>query len=279
VAYGVRYMKRQEQIGWIFSGVITFFVFIHNQPWPYVFIWCIPFIALWSDRPLAFIGGRYGQRFMAVALAVIAVFSFVRNVKYVGHSNLLQRQVVTQAQSLLNPQDAYCDGIGMVVNRPQAMKSWWDKQKLMKILQDAKTGESREIEEIFLKQPKVWLLSYRTDELEDILNPYFADSYIRIFPNVLVSGVLVSGSGETMFMNRWKGEYRLFSPKGRPLDDSFFLNSQTVSGVVRVPLGESLLSLKGPASSAYLLPADVSIPFEIPTRMKQMLLFAYVYTY
>jgi hypothetical protein len=274
-----RYMEKQERICWIFSGLITLFVFTHSQPWPYVFIWCIPFIALWSDRSLSFFATRYGRKLMAIILIVIAVLSLFRNMRYVGHSNVIQRNVLNQAQSLLRSQDSYCDGIGMIVNRVHANRPWWDKAKLKRILQNMKTGQSKEIEESFLKQPKVWILTYRTDKLKQILNPYFNDSYLRIFPNVLISGIRVTSTGDVKFINRWEGEYRLFSSKGRPLRDSFSVNGRIISGSVEIPLGESLLRLNGLTPIAYLLPADIRVPFKITENIKQIPLFGNVYDY
>ena len=277
----VRRMDGPERIAWVFSGMITCFIFTHNQPWPYVFISCIPFIALWSDRPLALFGAYSVRRYMTAMLVVVAAlsFSFVRNFYYLSHSNVLQHEVVTQAQSLLSAQQAYCDGIGMVVNRERLFSAWWDKPNRVKILQDAETGRSREIEKIFSTQPKLWILNYRTIELKEVLSPYFTNSYVRIFLNVLVSGCRVASSRETVFMNRWVGKYRLFSREGQPLDNCFSLNGKKTCGTVEVPLGESLIRLNGSSSIAYFLPADVSVPFRIPTGMNQLPLFADVYTY
>jgi hypothetical protein len=274
-------MDSPERIAWVFSGVITCFIFTHNQPWPYVFISCIPFIALWSDRPLAWLGKYIGRRYLTAIVVVMAAlsFSFVRNFYYLSHSNVLQHEVVTQAQSLLSAQQAYCDGIGMVVNRERLFSAWWDKPNRVKILQDAETGRSREVEEIFSMQPKLWILNYRTIELKEVLSPYFTNSYVRIFSNILVSGCRVASSRETVFMNRWVGAYRLFSREGQPLDNCFSLNGKKACGTVEVPLGESLIRLNGSSSIAYFLPADVSVPFRIPTGMNQLPLFEDVYTY
>jgi hypothetical protein len=184
---------------------------------------------------------------------------------------------MNQAESLLGPNDVYCDGVGMVVTRSRPFSAWWDTPMISKILREAETSRSKEIEEVFLQQPKVWILNWRTDLLKDVLGQYFAHSYVRIFPNVLVTGARVTSYGETRFINCWRGAYRMFSAEGCFLGESFFLNGQKVSGIVTVQLGENLLRLDGPSSNAYLLPADIAIPFEIPTNMQQMHLFADVY--
>jgi hypothetical protein len=275
----VRRMDGPERIAWVFSGMITCFIFTHNQPWPYVFVSCIPFIALWSDRPLAWLGKYIRRRYLTAILVVITALSFVRNFYYLSHSNLLQREVVTQAQSLLSTQQAYCDGIGMVVNRERPFRAWWDRRKRAKILQDTDAGRGREVEEVFSGQQKLWILNYRTTALKEVLSPFFTHSYVRIFPNILISGCQVTSSSETVFMNRWVGAYRLFSREGQTLDNCFSLNGKTACGTVELPLGENLIRVNGSSSIVYLLPADISVPFRIPTGMSQLPLFANVYTY
>jgi hypothetical protein len=142
-----------------------------------------------------------------------------------------------------------------------------------------KSGQSREIEEIFLKQPKIWILTYRTDKLKQILNPYFNNSYLRIFPNILVSGTRVTISDDTKFINSWYGKYRLFSPEGQPIKGHYSVNGQTTSGNTTIMLGENLIKLEAPYPRAYLLPSDISVPFKITTNMKQIPLFENVYSY
>ena len=184
-----------------------------------------------------------------------------------------------QAQGLLKPQEFYCDGIGMVVNRPRVFNSWWDTPKIYKILRDTKNGHSQDIKVIFSKQPKIWILNWRTDKLKEVLDSYFTNSYLRILPNIMVTGIQVISSGETKFVNRWYGTYRLFSPEGQPINGCFSVNGQTTSGITTIPLGENLIELKMPCSIAYLLPADISIPFKITENIKQIPLFENVYDY
>ena len=277
--YNFRRMERPERICWIFTGIITFFVFNHSQPWPYVFIWCIPFIAFWSDRTLFFMRFRYRQEIFYAVLGVVAIISFIRNVHYLNHSNTLQHEVVVHTENLLGPEDVYCDGIGMIVNRKQAAMAWWDSQKIIKILHDAESGESRDIKNIFFSQPKVWILTYRTEKLMKVLSHYFKDSYIRIFPNVIICGAPMSSKGETRFINRWEGEYRLFSPEGRPINEVFYLNGRLVKAPVKIPLGESYLKLLKTSEDNFLLPADIRIRFKISTNINKIKLFSYVYEY
>jgi hypothetical protein len=274
-------IKGPERIVWLFSGMITIFIFSHNQPWPYIFVFCIPFISIWSDRPLAFVKA-FGERKYLIAVIttmVLLSFSFFRNFHYIDLNNRLQRKVVMQAQRLLKPHEFYCDGIGMVVNRPRIFNSWWDTPKIYKILRDTKNGHSRDIEEIFSKQPKIWILNWRTEKLKEVLDPYFANSYLQILPNIMVTGIEVISSEETKFINRWYGKYRLFSSEGQPINGRFSVNGRTISGTVQIPLGENLVKLEAPPTSAYLLPADTNVPFKRKMDIKQIPLFENVYDY
>jgi len=83
-----------ERVALIFSAIVTALVFVHNQPWPYVFIMALPFMALWALRPFDALAGK--PLYLRAAWAVLAIAvatSFVKNVTYlqIGRASCRER--------------------------------------------------------------------------------------------------------------------------------------------------------------------------------------------
>ncbi len=278
---GFRKMSEPRRIAWVFSLVAVSLVFNHNQPWPYIFIWAIPFVALWSAEPImALFKGRSDRRSWVMLLAMVILSgSFARNMRFVEHSNIVQHYTVMQAESLLGVTDKYCDAIGMIVNREQAKRMWWDPPRTRAIRAEAKLGDLGRLDRIFAREPKVWVITFRTEVLKDILRPYFLNSFVRIFSNVLVTGAKISSDAETLFNNYWPGKYRLYSPHGARMEIPFYIDGVKVSGVVNIGKGDRSIRLDGNNQTAYLLPADIPTQFQIPPRRRPIALFPWVFTY
>jgi hypothetical protein len=284
---GLARLSGPERRALIFSGVISVLVFAHPAPWPYNLIMAIPFLGLWSTalprlvrKGPAAISALFGG-----VVAVVLVLSFARNVHYLDHDNRFQNETVRLAETLLGPDDAYADGIGMVVTRRLAGSRWrgqvvsWDRLGIGTILGLARRGNLDHIEAIIEGSPKVWILSYRTALLESVLEPYLRNSYVAISSNVLISGVKLIAGEETMFQNRWEGSYRLYRADGSPAAASLIVDGKPVTGGARLGTGSHSLRFDVGRGPLYLLPADIEVPFTIPRRHKQRVLFDRVYTF
>lgn len=271
----IRKISEPERVSLLSAISITVFIFNHNQPWPYVFIMALPFMSLFAAdvfRLMAPSGGR--RKHVAMMIALVALLpSFGRNVWYFSITNLLQNETALQAESLLKPGERYCDGVGMIVTRPIARPAWWDPRAIRIIRADAEKGDFDSIEKVFAKEPKLWILNYRVYKLRDVLEPYFRNSYIRIYPNVLISGVAASSDTETLFKNRWSGEYRLYDPRGEKLDLRLAVDGEIVDQPVRLDVGDHSIKLAGEGGPAYLLPAGIDVPFIIPPSDGPRLLY------
>lgn len=262
---------------------MAFFVFSHNQPWPYVFIMVLPFISLFAvDVFLAPFFARGGRKpvYMIIALAALSI-SFNRNIRYFHHDNAYQKKVVSQAESLLKPNDAYCDGIGMIVTRTAAITPWWDERAIRLIKNKMKEGDNSNLERVFGRQPKLWIINYRVERLQKELAPYMTGSYINIFPNIIISGSPVRSDKELVFNNRWEGVYALYSSDGERLDaSSYVVNGKTVSGPVSLGLGEHIIKFAAEdEKTAFLLPYGINTTFHIPPRGKPRYLFPNMYRF
>jgi hypothetical protein len=192
-------LSRGQRIALIFSGAVVLLIFgYHPAPWPYNLILAIPFVALWAPDCFAFAMVRFPQRTSFITMAFFAVFaiSLHRNVLYLDHDNAYQEQVMEQAESLLAPEDRYFDGVFMLPKRQHTDRIWLERKVVLRIWQEAETGENTILERVFAQQPKVIILSYRTQAVEDSLRPYIASSYRQIAPNIMISAA-ADGGGET----------------------------------------------------------------------------------
>ncbi|MGK7346822.1 MAG: ArnT family glycosyltransferase [Candidatus Nitrospinota bacterium M3_3B_026] len=277
----IRRISGPARTALVSAAAMTFFVFNHNQPWPYVFIMVIPFISLFASEVFslpALAGGGVRPAVMLIALAALSP-SFGRNVKYFAHTNLLQNQTALQAESLLAPGDRYCDGVGMIVTRPAAKPAWWDARMLGLIRNGAERGDYSTLDKVFSREPKVWILNYRVEKLKDVLARYFEGAYVRIYPNVLVSGAALELGGETLFVNRWSGVYRLYGPRGEKLGGRLVVDGAEADQPLRLAAGEYSIRLVEGEGRAFLLPDGITAPFSIPPPSNPRVLYPMVYKF
>jgi hypothetical protein len=279
-------MASPERRAWIFSVVIAILVFSHRAPWPYNFILAVPFLGLWGAVPFrAMPAARRVPRLAAVCLLVGAL-SFFYNIRYLGHDNAFQNQTVRRAEGLLQPDDRYFDGIGMVVDRQQAGGSLpgqvasWDQLTISMIRAAAEQGDLDHFERIFGGAPKVWILSYRTLALDDLLTPYLERSFVPIYPNILIAGVELLPGDAATFRNRWPGTYRLYRSDGTPAAAGLEIDGRRVEGPLRLERARYAVRLADGSEPLYLLPADIEgVPFDMTAPREQQALFPQTYTY
>jgi hypothetical protein len=281
-------LGQAERRAWIFTVVITVLMFAHRSPWPYNFVLAIPLLGLWAPAVVAAIPEGKSVIKPAVLAGLITVFgfSFLRNIQFLAHDNTFQNETVRRAERLLSPGDAYFDGIGMLVARQHAGWSLpgqvvsWDTPVVKALKAAAARDDVSHFERIIAGGPKVWILSYRTLALKDILAPYLTDAYIAIYPNVLIAGRALDRSEETFFRVRWPGSYRLFDALGRPSEAAFTVDDKPASGLVTLDEGPHRIRVIGDEGPLYLLPADIAgLSFNLKDDPSQKPLFLDVYTF
>jgi hypothetical protein len=274
---GLREDTAERRVAATFSLTITILVFNHSQPWPYVFIMIVPFLALWAPGALAAVAERMTSGWPVIVFLILAAaLSLGRNVHYLGHDNRQQLRLLEQAESILLQGETYLDGIGMLAQRPDAGRAWWDRPAISALQARHAAGERDILDDLFAAQPKVVLLSYRTASLGPLLAPYVEGSYVRIAPNLMVAGTVVRPGKTTEFTARWGGNYRVYGLDGAPLSFAFTMDDAPVRDVVPVTLGPHRLALPPNTPPAVLLPADIDIAFRFPPAPDQRL-FGQVY--
>jgi len=272
-----------ERIAMIFTAVIAVLVFrYHSAPWPYNFIMAIPFLALWSPlliAPIRRLSKPWQMATLAIALLIVGV-SFVRNLQYFGHDNAVQERIMVQAESLLEPSEAYFDGIFMIVTRPNAVDRWLGHSAILRIQLAAANGKFNAIENVLANMPKLWILNYRTKKIENILSPFLDDSYVAVASNILLTGMRLEGQVVRVFQNRWPGAYRLYDAEGRPSDATLLLDGVPVNGQITLRTGDYRMRMAaGQEGAYYLLPEGFKAIGPLASDVEHFVLFPWAHNF
>jgi hypothetical protein len=271
----IRTLDASSRIALIFSVVIAALVFTHDQPWPYVFIIALPFMALWALKPLdlAAEDKRY-FRIALLALGIAVAASFVRNLYYLQFDNRAQLALVERAESVTAPDEQYFDGVGMLPNRMEPSTLWLDRAAVLKTLRQ---GASSEAHRIFSETPpKILLWSYRMDAINPVIEPLIRTSYVQIAPNLRITGRRLRSGEPTSFNVLIAGTYALYDANGAPLNGRLQINGMMIEPPFHLARGAKTVILRSGSPNTLLLP-QASYTGIIEPRMDNDRLFANVY--
>ncbi len=286
-ATAVRWRRLEEGARrvWLATLVMVTLIFLHNQPWPYVFVLALPFLALWTPAALALVGqGAPRARDLAAwALLALVLFSFGRTLRMVAeHTNDAQVAVVRAAESLLGPSERYFDAMGMVPTRRLALGFpdwWWDAPFAARERARLEAGDAALFARLLAGTPKLWILNYRFLPFRSEIAAITRHAYARVGENLLLAGTrLEPGDLATRFECRWPGRYRLFDLHGEPLARRFRVDSGGESEAATIALGTHEVRLSG-GGDALLLPADAHGVVALPETEPVPHLFADVYDF
>lgn len=282
---GWRRVGTAQRFAALATAGTTLLVFIHTQPWPYVFVWAQVFLALWVVPLVERLAARphpIGRHAPMIAVA-LAALSLPRQIRYLDHDNHLQLQVLAQAERLLAPTDRYFDGIGMVVNRSIAGSyPWWSWEvpNLHRMVAALNKGDDRLPREIVAAHPKLWIINYRLDAVAGLVDQMVAGGYVRISPAILLTGTPWPAGAETQeFACRWPGRYRLYDATGHPVDEPFRVGEGAPAQVVAIQAGLHRLRRTGNSEIRFLLPEGTVVTGPIPAVGPPPDLYAKVYTF
>jgi hypothetical protein len=249
----IRTLDHKRRIALVFSVVITTLVFLHNQPWPYVFIMAQPFVALWVFVPIDRLASNPRHVRLAMAgLALALVLSFGRNARYLEFDNAAQMIVVERAEAMLKPNEVYFDGIGMLPNRPEPSDLWLDRHFVLATLDERENSEAYRI--LTEDPPKVVLWSYRMEAIKPVIGSVIENSYARVAPNVMLAGQRLSLGKPVEFNTAIAGTYRLYDATGRSVSGRIDVDGAIYGSRVTLARGEKLVSLThGPKSALLVL--------------------------
>ncbi|MER8431917.1 ArnT family glycosyltransferase [Mesorhizobium caraganae] len=251
----MRIMKLDERrrIALIFSLIVTALVFAHDQPWPYVFIMALPFIALWSLELLDVTAAYARYRVVVLTVLITAMaMSYASDVVYLRLNNQTQLELVARAETLLAPGEKYFDGIGMLPNRQEPSTLWLDQHHVLKTLQEGRESEAYKI--LSDSPPKVVLWSYRMDMIDPVIAPLIRDSYVQIAPNIRMAGRRLRSGRLDVFKVPVPGRYNLYTTNGQPADGKVEINGTPRSLPLSLEAGVSDVVLRSGPAEALLLP-------------------------
>lgn len=245
-----------ERIALVFSVVMTVLVFAHNQPWPYVFIMALPFMALWSPHICEGLprSGRYRSLAGLMLIAGIAL-SFLANINFMRFDNRAQLDLIARAEAMLEPGDTYFDGIGMLPNRRESTPLWLDKRKYLITLSEGEASAA--YRGLLATPPKIILWSYRLDAIRPVIGPIIRDRYVAVSPNILIAGSRLVAAKPVRFDPPVGGRYALYGMDGKSLSGSIEIDGVAVTTPVRLATGGKTLLLGG-GGQAYLLPEGLA---------------------
>jgi hypothetical protein len=242
-----------KRIALLFSAIITALVFAHDQPWPYVFLMTLPFLALWSLELLDRVSGNPRQlRFAVIALATAVALSFVSNIRYFRFDNASQLELVTRAEALIRPGQAYFDGVGMLPNRSEPTTLWLDRYYVLATLREGKRSEVYRA--LTRNPPKIILWSYRMDDISPVVGSLIRDSYVRVAPNIRMAGRELRLGEEETFTAPIAGAYRLYNDSGEPLDGQVEVDGELLASPIQLDVGTKVVTLQTGPRNALLLP-------------------------
>lgn len=246
-------LDQRRRIALIFTTVIAVLVFAHDQPWPYVFIMALPFMALWVLEPFDPTAvNRSYLRIGWIVLILAVAASFARNLLYLQHDNRDQMELIGRAESLLAPGDRYFDGIGMLPNRFEPSTLWLARHSVLETLREGKDSEAYKI--LSETPPKLIIWSYRMDAIEPVVAPLIHDSYVKVAPNIRLAGRRLRAGEPTRFDVPIPGRYRLYNEVGQPIEGKLVVGGNLVDAPVNLTRGAKLVSLQGVEAGALLLP-------------------------
>jgi hypothetical protein len=262
------------------TGLISAAVFLHPQPWPYVFVMCMPFLALFAPASLEWFTDRWHPACVLAAVALLSL-SFQRNIAVLSHGNADQFRVVRQAEAMLGPKDRYFDGVAMLPTHQIAGRHpwwWWDAPMTAALRRQLARGDKRNFVSILEQQPKIWILNYRFSLLGKALGPFLTLGTVRVSDVVLVSGRSIAPGNVVPFRNLWPGTYHLVGSDGRPSSAIPVVDGRPCATPCRISVGNHEVASSG-VEPAFLLPSDVVPPGPLPVREPPFELYAGIYDF
>ncbi|PEQ14234.1 hypothetical protein B2G71_01090 [Novosphingobium sp. PC22D] len=242
-----------QRIALVFAAVITGLVFAHNQPWPYVFIMAIPFLALWAPAALdAPAPGSRSRRWIWFALVAAIAVSFIANIAYLRFGNRGQLDLVARAEAMLAPDERYFDGTGMLPARHESSVLWLDRGFLMRTLAEGRRSDV--YRGLDAAPPKLIIASYRIDALRDLIGDLTARRYVRVSPNILLLGTHLERGRTTRFEVVAPGIYGLYAKDGQPLAGQVSVDGKVVTAPVTLAKGAKTIGLVAGGEAALLVP-------------------------
>lgn len=260
-------------------ALVTVATFLHPQPWPYVFMLCIPFLAAAGACAPELLPERWhsaGLWLVAVTLGT----TLLPDLGMLSHTDEDQMRVIQQAEASLAPDDRYFDGVAMVPTRWSAgvYPTWqWDAPTQLDLQEREELGDTLAWHVLLNDGPKVWIEDYRIHAKPQWLDPMFANSLVRIAEVLWVVGRPVAPGELVAFDNVWTGAFHLVDGDGVP-DAGLFVDGRACPTPCHISRGAHTVSASAP-ELRFLLPTDTALDEPLPIVRGPINLFENVYAF
>ncbi|GEM_PF-629605 len=239
------------RIAMIFSLIITLLVFAHDQPWPYVFVMVIPFLALWAPVPFTLLQRQF-RRLTVIAVMTAIAISFVSNIAYLPVHNRDQLDLLARAEALVRPDQIYFDAIGMLPNRREPSQLWLDRHYVLKTLEEGTRSEAYQL--LSHTPPDAILWSYRMDEVDRVISPLINASYVRVSPNIRLIGQRLESDRPQLFRVPRSGPFALYREDGAKLACRAEIDGRAIDGPTQLVAGPHTIRLGQCPAGTLILP-------------------------
>jgi len=172
--------------------------FYHNVPWPYFFVTMIPLLAIGLGADLVFFYSKMNSRlkqftFLFILTAIFSASTFYRFPRLSTTTNNVQIQTIVTAEDILEPGDAYFDGLWMLFTKATADSINLIAPNLFSI-----NNHPVSLEKLIdnLKENKCALIiyNYRIQKLAPIFQKFFFSHYLPVTGRIYTSGVITKFS-------------------------------------------------------------------------------------
>lgn len=253
---------------------------LHPQPWPFLLASGHPFLALLVPAALWWVPRPHRVVLTLAVPLLLTVASSARSVALLGRANDFQLETVAKASALLDEDDAYFDGVGMLPHRRIAGAFphwWWDAPSRAKLRAAGPPEDNAILRSILADKPKVWIVNYRLLGELDYLGEVLSNSTVRIDEVLGLSGTALTPGAPTRFVNLWPGAYAVFDEQGRRTEAALEVNGQGCATPCLLPAETLSLRVPGSGSNAFVLPADQASYGPLPHTGPVPHLYADVY--
>jgi len=198
----------------------------HKQPWPYFFVLLIPTVFLLVTAAIAWIrASPYFERGSTrlVGAVIFTAFGIIwpllRVPTNLARDSSVQERTIGVAEAALSEHDTYIAGVDMLFDRQQTTRQLqWLDRPAAEALRRTPTAELHElISEIEADPPRIFIESYRTQQLPQVLRTYLRDHYCHLAANVFQRCALLP-PGQSDFPIEFSGQWTIETRGSATLD-------------------------------------------------------------
>jgi len=212
--------RRERDPAWLLVPYGTTLIVLcvwHKQPWPYFFVLLIPTAFVLGtaaiDRLLETGATAKGSTRLIGIVVFIAfgiLWPLLRVPVNLRRDNGIQERTIAIAESALDEGDTYLAGVDILYNRSQAHKrlQWLDRPAALSLRKAQPEEIDAIVRQLEQEPPRVFIDSYRTQQLPDPLRRYLRENYCHAGANAYARCIRLTPETQKIDV-AFAGNYRL----------------------------------------------------------------------